>query len=322
MRLLVTLIGFAAIAGGAAPLPLSGAGGVERCPGADGALQAIALNVRVTSAAGAPVRGLTAADFAVTSAGGTLGIRFVREIDRPARAIGLLLDDAQLLYTDVDTAFRIRQLGETLIGELSAADRIVVASASGAQQALATTPDRQAAMAALDTAYRSILTTAHASYDAGLSLRALQRIVGVVARDEADVSFVVYVTRPAFSIAGAGDSARGRAVAQLVASLVERARSAGVIVHTIAPDEKVTATRNSISGYRPFLVDVAADTGGLFLMPRADAAGAARQIVRDSSHVYRLVLQADGDHDAVGPIDVRVRGEGLTARTTLAPRSR
>lgn len=284
--------------------------------------QAPRFAVRAATTAGEPVRSLTVADFAATSQGRAVAIESVQEVDRPTRALGILIDDAQLLYTSVDTAFRVRQLGETLIGGLSPADRTVVTRAGGARAALTATSDRRVAAEALETAYRSILTSSQETYDAGLSLQALDRIVDVVARAEADVPLVVYVTRPAFSITGANDSARSRALTAVVSGIVERARRAGVIIYTIAPDERVTATRNRIDGYEPFLADVANDTGGLFLMPRADAAGAAQQILRDTSHVYRLVLDPGAAPLDLDAVTVTARGEGTTVRTTLAPAGR
>jgi VWFA-related protein len=314
----------------------------------------VEVDVIVTDPEGRPVTGLTATDFEVLEAGHPQSVAEFRAVDiarggrRPveappqptrdvasntvdpdSRLVVLFVDDLHLDLTP-ESMFRIRELLQDFLTELSRDDEVAVVFASRSDLSRDFTSDLGSQMSAIDGLRAALgtrsMTTLAKYHDAQRTLTSLRTVTAALAGSRHARRALVYVSEgPAINLnPPPGSDGRAEMVRAELMATINAARASGVVVYSLDPRGLLVDPTPDDFIKRDFVFALAHNTGGRAVFNRSDMAGAVRDVVGENSQFYVLgyypePLVRDGSYRQ---IQVRVRNSDWTVRSRygyLAP---
>jgi VWFA-related protein len=302
----------------------------------------IQLDVSVTDASAQPVRGLTAADFAVTEDGRAVQIQAVTDVDVPgAGSVGrTYIIAVDSLHLTSRGAVGVGAMIEQFVDQyLAAQDRAAVVILGPSSSMAAATADHQQLLRAIGIASASARTASEARrggmgfgttpvtlpdiHEAAVrAFATLTTALGRVAHEPGRRVAVLFISE---GVPLEGRDTREAAAAQqafLAAAARENAtvyplNPAGMSTISSGVEPSSEFEPAGLAGWQS-LRSLANDTGGLATLGLTDLASAYRQIVQDTSSYYVLTYASPHGSERDGHfhgVRVHVNRRGSNVRT-------
>jgi VWFA-related protein len=317
--------------GAAAPAARQGAGSAS----------AIQLDVSVTDAAGQPVRGLTAADFAVAEDGHAVAVQAVSDVDVSGSAGRTYIIAVDSLHLSSRGAVRVQPLIEQFVTRyLGTHDRAAIVLLAERPSMTVVTADHQQLLRAIDVAAASARTASAAppgamefgmtpvtlddiNEAAARGFATLTTALGRIAHDPGRRVAVLFISE-GFPLEGR-DTRDGASAERAFLTAAARANATVYPINPVGMSAISSGIEPSsefepggLAGWNS-LRTLANDTGGRATLGLTDMTPAYKQLVQDTTSYYVLTYtsphasERDGDFHEVR-VHVNRRGSKVTTR--------